>query len=91
MSYDEKRRRRLELQVREREEPEEPNHIVFDFEGIRRPAAAELSMILTARLASEPGDSFWVRSISWETERILEVLHLDHLFRRYPEAEGDPN
>ena len=92
MSYDEKNRKRLELRLHEHEKAEEPNDIVFDFEGLQRPAAAELAMILTARLASDdPEDRYWVRSVSWETARILEVLHLDHLFRRYPDAEGEPN
>lgn len=93
MSYDEKdERRRLRERLQERsEEPQEANHVVFDFTGLERPKVADLALILTARLGTAPGDSVWVRSLPWQTARILEVLRLDHLFRRYPECEDEPN
>ena len=93
MRHDDKSdRRRLREQLQERsEEPQEAGHVVFDFTGLERPTVADLALILTARLQSAPADSVWVRSIPSQTARILQILRLDHLFRRYPEAEGDPN
>lgn len=81
---------RLREQLQEQERPE-PTHVVFDFTGLDRPNVADLSLILTARLQSAPGDSVWVRSLPWQTARILEVLRLDHLFRHYPEGDGELN
>ena len=69
------------------EEPTVETHVVFDFTGLHRPNVADLSLILTARLQSAPGDSVWVRSLPWQTARILEILRLDHWFRRYPEGD----
>ena len=94
MSYDEKRnepRLREQLQERSDEPTNEEHHVVFDFTGLDRPNVGDLALVLTARLGTAPGDSVWVRSIPWQTQRILEVLHLDHLFRQYPEGEGDLN
>lgn len=79
-------------QVQEQpEESAESNHVVFDFTGLERPNLGDLSMILTARLQSAPEDFVWVRSLPWQTARILEVLKLDHLFRTYPEMEDELN
>ncbi len=84
--------RPLREQLREREEePRQENHVVFDFTGLERPTVADLALILTARLESAPRDSVWVRSLPWQTARILEVLRLDHLFRHYPDAEDELN
>lgn len=93
MSVDNKNEgRRLSERLQERaEEPQEANHVVFDFTGLDSPKVSDLAMILTARLKSAPGDSVWVRSLPWRTARILEILRLDHLFRHYPDAEGEPN
>ncbi len=82
---------RLRERLQERPEASESSHVVFDFTGLERANVADLSLILTARLQCEPGDSVWVRSLPWQTARILEVLRLDHLFRRYPEAENELN
>lgn len=85
-------RRRLTTQLRERsEETPEVAHVVFDFTGLDRPNVADLSLILTARLQSAPGDSVWVRSLPNQTARILEILRLDHLFRHYPDGDGELN
>ncbi len=64
-------------------------HVVFDFTGLDRPGVGDLSLILTARLQSAPTDSVWVRSLPWQTERILKVLRLDHLFRTYPTGSDE--
>jgi len=61
-------------------------HVVFDFTGLDQPDAGDLSLILTARLQSAPTDYVWVRSLPWQTARILRALHLDHLFRLYPKG-----
>ena len=85
-------RRRLREHVQERvEESDEAQHVVFDFTGLERPTVADLALILTARLESGPEDSVWVRSLPWQTARILELLRLDHLFRHYPEGGGELN
>ena len=83
--------RRLRERLQESAEAPEASHVVFDFSGLERPNVGDLSLILTARLQCEPGDSVWVRALPWQTARILEVLRLDHLFRRYPEAEDELN
>jgi len=64
-------------------------HVVFDFTGLDRPDVGDLSLILTARLQSAPTDSVWVRSLPWQTERILKILKLDHLFRTYPPGSDE--
>lgn len=61
-------------------------HVVFDFTGLEQPDVGDLSLILTARLQSRPGDHVWVRSLPWQTARILRALRLDHLFRLYPKG-----
>jgi hypothetical protein len=66
-------------------------HVVFDFTGLERPGVGDLALILTARLQSAPTDSVWVRSLPEQTERILRILKLDHLFRTYPEGSDDLN
>ena len=66
-------------------------HVVFDFTGLERPDVCDLSLILTARLLSAPTDSVWVRSLPWQTARVLRVLRLDHLFRQYPTASDQLN
>ena len=81
---------RVQLQERP-DDANEETHVVFDFTGMDRPSVSDLALILTARLQSEPGESVWVRSLPWRTARILEILRLDHLFRHYPQAEGEPN
>lgn len=93
MRNDEKNdRTRLTTELRERrEEAPEVGHVVFDFTGLDRPNVADLSLILTARLQSAPGDSVWVRSLPHQTARILEILRLDHLFRHYPDGDGELN
>ncbi len=67
------------------------SHIVFDFTGLERPDVCDLSLILTARLLSAPTDSVWVRSLPWQTARVLRILRLDHLFRQYPTASDELN
>ncbi len=64
-------------------------HVVFDFTGLDQPDVGDLSLILTARLQSEPGDFVWVRSLPWETARILRALRLDHFFRLYPTSSEE--
>jgi len=64
-------------------------HVVFDFTGLDRPDVGDLSLILTARLQSAPGDFVWVRSLPRDTARILRALRLDHLFRLYPKASEE--
>ena len=92
MRNDEKNaRRRVTVQLRERSEEAPEVHVVFDFTGLDRPKVADLSLILTARLQSAPGDSVWVRSLPRHTARILEVLRLDHLFRHYPDGDDQLN
>lgn len=92
MRRNDEKERRLQLEVREAtEETTDAHHVVFDFTGLDRPNVGDLALILTARLQSAPSDSVWVRSLPWQTARILEVLRLDHLFRHYPEGEDDLN
>lgn len=89
---DKKDRGQLQERLQERvEDAEDASHVVFDFTGLERPKVADLALILTARLTSAPDDSVWVRSLPWQTGRILKILRLDHLFRHYPEAEGALN
>jgi hypothetical protein len=66
-------------------------HVVFDFTGLERPDVGDLALILTARLQSAPTDSVWVRSLPEQTERILRILRLYHLFRTYPEGSDELN
>ncbi len=70
---------------------EDGHHVVFDFDGTEQANVGDLSLILTARLRSEPGDSVWVRGVPDRTAQILEYLRLDHLFLRIPEHEGPLN
>ena len=42
-------------------------HLVFDFTGLERPDVVNLSLILTARLSTSPGESVWVRALPWQT------------------------
>jgi hypothetical protein len=67
------------------------SHVVFDFTGLDRPDVCDLSLILTARLQAGPGDNVWVRSLPWQTARVLRALRLDHLFRHYPTASDEMN
>lgn len=82
-----KERPREVLEQRSEEAPDE-THVVFDFTGLEQISVQDLSLILTARLQSAPTDQVWVRSLPWRTAEILKILHLDHLFRHYPEREG---
>ena len=66
-------------------------HVVFDFTGLEQANIGDLSLILTARLQSAPTESVWVRSLPWRTAQILKFLRLDHLFRHYPEGDGELN
>jgi hypothetical protein len=66
-------------------------HVVFDFTGLDQANVADLSLILTARLQSDPTESVWVRSLPWHTAQVLKYLRLDHLFRHYPEGDGQLN
>jgi len=68
-----------------------PGHLVFDFTGLERPNVCDLSLILTARLQAAPTASVWLRSLPWQTARILQLLHLDHLFRHYPTGSDELN
>ena len=61
-------------------------HVVFDFTGLDQPDVGDLALILTARLQSAPTDHVWVRSLPWQTARVLRALRLDHLFRLYPKG-----
>lgn len=81
---DEGRVPEVEGQLQERIEDTPESHVVFDFTGLEEPDVCDLSLILTARLQSAPTDSVWVRSLPWQTARILRILKLDHLFRQYP-------
>ncbi len=76
----------LELRLPETVDESAAHHVVFDFTGLDQPDVCDLSLILTARLQSAPSDSVWVRSLPWQTARILRILRLDHLFRRYPNS-----
>ena len=92
MRYDDKKERQR-LQALEDRAPETPEegHIVFDFTGLEQANVGDLSLILTARLRSAPTDSVWVRSLPWRTAQVLKFLKLDHLFRHYPEGDGQLN
>ena len=67
------------------------SHVVFDFTGLDRPDVCDLSLILTARLQAGPEGNVWVRSLPWQTARVLRALRLDHLFRHYPTASDEMN
>ena len=67
------------------------SHVVFDFTGLDSPNVGDLSLILTARLQSGPSGNVWVRALPWQTERILKILRLDHMFRAYPTGSDDLN
>lgn len=84
------RERLLELETAAEGAPE-TGHIVFDFTGLEQSNVADLALILTARLRSGPTESVWVRSLPWRTAQVLKILKLDHLFRHYPEVEGELN
>ena len=79
------------LQDRDAESRPQGGHVVFDFTGLERPDVGDLSLILTARLQSAPEDLVWVRSLPEQTERILKLLRLDHLFRAYPTGSDELN
>lgn len=80
-----------EVGLSDRTEQHPVDHVVFDFTGLEQPDVCDLSMILTARLQSAPTDSVWVRSLPWQTARILRLMKLDHLFRHYPTAPDEMN
>lgn len=77
----------LRTQTQERE-PErdvvQDSHVVFDFTGLERPDVGDLALILTARITAGPDENVWVRALPEHTARVLQVMHLDHLFREYP-------
>ena len=79
------------LQDRNAEGRPQAGHVVFDFTGLERPDVGDLSLILTARLRSAPDARVWVRSLPEQTERILKLLRLDHLFRAYPTGSDELN
>ena len=81
----------VEELLEERPTREEASHVVFDFTGLDQPDVCDLSLILTARLQSAPTDNVWVRSLPWQTARILKILRLEHLFRVYPTAPDELN
>ena len=90
MRNDEKKQ--LELHVAKDEAQESAKeHVVFDFSGTEYANVEDIALILTARLQSAPTDDVWVRSISGRTAQILKYLRLEHLFRRYPEGDGQMN
>ena len=70
---------------------QEEAHVVFDFTGLEQPNLGDLSLILTARMQSGMSDNVWVRSVPWRTAQVLRMLRLDHLFRQYPEGDGQLN
>lgn len=88
---DEGRAPKLEQRLLEGAEDRTDSHVVFDFTGLDQPDVCDLSLILTARLQAAPTDSVWVRSLPWQTARVLRLLHLDHLFRQYPTGTDDLN
>lgn len=81
----------LENRLQERVEKTADSHVVFDFTGLDEPDVCDLSLILTARLQAAPTDSVWVRSLPWQTARILRILRLDHMFRQYPTGADELN
>lgn len=81
----------VESRLAARVEGTTSSHVVFDFTGLEQPDVCDLSLILTARLQSGPADSVWVRSLPWQTARILRILRLDHFFRQYPTAADELN
>lgn len=88
---DEGKARKVEHQLQDRIEETANSHVVFDFTGLEEPDVCDLSLILTARLQAAPTDSVWVRSLPWQTARVLRILRLDHLFRQYPTGADDMN
>lgn len=81
----------IESRLQERVEKAADSHVVFDFTGLDEPDVCDLSLILTARLQSAPTDNVWVRSLPWQTARILRILRLDHMFRQYPTGADELN
>jgi len=65
--------------------------LVFDFTDVHHPGFTDLSLILTARLQAGPQDRVWMRALPRHTWLILRGLGLDHLFRRYPGPDSEPN
>lgn len=88
---DEGKARKVEHHLQDRIEAATDSHVVFDFTGLEEPDVCDLSLILTARLQAAPTDSVWVRSLPWQTARVLRILRLDHLFRQYPTGPDDLN
>ena len=88
---DEGKARKVESHLQDRIEAAAESHVVFDFTGLEEPDVCDLSLILTARLQAAPTDSVWVRSLPWQTARVLRILRLDHLFRQYPAGADDLN
>lgn len=88
---DEGRVPQVETQLPELVEESTASHVVFDFTGLEQPDVCDLSLILTARLQSAATDSVWVRSLPWQTARILRIMKLDHLFRPYPAGKDELN
>lgn len=82
--------KRLQLQERAPEPRTRDEHVVFDFTGLERPDVTDLALILTARLHM-PTEQVWVRALPWHTARMLEAMHLDHLFPVFPEDPTQPN
>jgi anti-anti-sigma regulatory factor len=93
MRHDDKNNRPLlqEQLATHVDETADEGHLVFDFTGLAQANVGDLSLILTARLLSAPGENVWVRSLPERTARVLEFLRLDHLFRHYPEDDGSMN
>ena len=88
---DEGKARKVESQLQDRVDGMAESHVVFDFTGLDEPDVCDLSLILTARLQAGPTDSVWVRSLPWQTARVLRILRLDHLFRQYPNGTDELN
>lgn len=72
----------------EREEAHRQLDVVFDFTGLHRPDVRDLTLILTARLQSAPGDRVWVRALPYQTWVLLRALGVAHLFHLYPYPNG---
>ena len=72
-------------------ESTDEGHVVFDFSGVGQAGIGDLALILTARLATAPDEKVWIRSVPGRTAQALRFLRLDHLFLRYPEADGEMN
>jgi anti-anti-sigma regulatory factor len=88
---DEGKARKVQNHLQDRIDQAAESHVVFDFTGLEEPDVCDLSLILTARLQAAPTDSVWVRSLPWQTARVLRILRLDHLFRQYPTGADDLN